>query len=126
MKTLSKLQNVKNMRFLISILTVMLAVALCSSLLVAQAPDRSKPPELGPTPSLKLPPIQHLKLSNGVQIVLMEKHEVPLMQIDLIVRTGSIMNPADKIGLASMTSSMIEISSSSRGAPASPSTQQAP
>ena len=31
-----------------------------------QTPDRSKPPVAGPAPSLKLPAIQKLKLSNGI------------------------------------------------------------
>ena len=65
----------------------------------AQKPDRSKPPELGPAPSLTLPPIQHLKLANGLPIVWMEKHQVPLVQINLIVKAGTANDPADQRGL---------------------------
>ena len=74
----------------------------------AQAPDRSKAPELGPPPTLKLPPIQRLQLSNGLPVVLMEKHELPLVQIDLLVKTGSAMDPAGKTGLASLTAAMLD------------------
>ena len=75
---------------------------------LAQAPDRSKPPELGSPPELKLPPVQHLKLSNGLPVVLMEKHDVPLVQIEVVVNTGVAMDPAGKIGLATMVASMLE------------------
>ncbi len=74
----------------------------------AQQPDRSKPPEPGPAPSLTLPKIQHLKLPNGLPIVLMEKHQVPLVQINLIVKAGTANDPADQRGLASITAAMME------------------
>src|SRR5262245_37519901 len=82
----------------------------------AQAPDRSKPPALGAQPSLKLPPIQHFKLSNGLPVVLMEKHTLPLVQINLLVKTGSAMDPAGKSGLASFTSEMMDEGAGSRNA----------
>ena len=43
------------------VLTLGLAV-LVSVPAFAQKPDRSKPPELGPAPSLKLPALQRFKL----------------------------------------------------------------
>ena len=86
---------------------------LCTSA-YAQKPDRSKPPELGPTPSLKLPAIQHLKLSNGLPVVLMEKHQVPLVQFSLLVKAGTAMEPADQRGLASITAAMMEEGAGSR------------
>ena len=86
----------------------LIVVLLSFGLVNAQVPDRSKPPELGAPPSMKLPQIQHLKLSNGLNIVLMEKHEVPLAQVELIVRAGSAMDPKNLSGLASMTASMME------------------
>lgn len=82
----------------------------------AQKPDRSKPPALGPTPSLQLPPIQHLKLSNGLPVVLMEKHQVPLLQFNLLVKAGTAMDPVDQRGLASMTAAMMEEGAGSRNA----------
>ncbi len=87
---------------------------VCS--LYAQKPDRSKPPKLGPTPSLSLPPIQHLKLSNGLPIVLMEKHQVPLVEFRLIVKGGTAMDPADENGLASMTAAMMQEGAGTRNA----------
>jgi predicted Zn-dependent peptidase len=84
--------------------------------LQAQVPDRSKAPELGPPPTLKLPPIQHFKLSNGLPVVLMEKHELSLVQIDLLVKTGAAMDPAGKNGLSSLTAAMLDEGAGSRNA----------
>lgn len=82
----------------------------------AQKPDRSKPPELGPPPSLQLPPIQRFTLSNGLSVVMMEKHQVPLVQVNMLVRAGTAMDPAGKRGLASMTAAMMEEGSGDRDA----------
>ncbi|MCI0693065.1 insulinase family protein [candidate division KSB1 bacterium] len=82
----------------------------------AQAPDRSQPPALGPSPALKLPPIQRFKLSNGLPVVMMEKRDVPLVQIDLLVKAGTAMDPAGKNGLASMVAAMLDQGAGSRNA----------
>ena len=66
---------------------------------------RRKP---GPPPALKLPPIQKQKLSNGLAVWIVEQHEVPLAQVNLIVRAGSAADPAGKFGVASMTANMLD------------------
>ena len=86
------------------------------SAVFGQKPDRTKPPRLGPSPSLKLPPIQHLKLPNDLPVLLMEKHQVPLVQIELIVFTGSTMDPPEMKGVASITAAMMDEGAGSRDA----------
>ena len=86
------------------------------SIAKTQAPDRSRPPPLGPPPSLTLPPIQRFKLSNGLHVVMMEKHEVPLVQINLLVKAGAVMDPIEKTGRASMTAAMMTEGAGSRNA----------
>jgi zinc protease len=91
-------------------LTRLLWIALLCLLPVAGVlaqPDRSSPPQPGPPPQLKLPPIRHFKLSNGMPVVLLEKHTVPLVQINLVILAGSCMDPEGKSGLASMTAAML-------------------
>ena len=63
----------------------------------AQAPDRSKPPAIGPAPALKLPAIQKTKLANGLPVWIVEQHEVPLAQVNLIVRSGSAADPRRQV-----------------------------
>ena len=84
--------------------------------LAAQQPDRSAPPKLGAPPTLTLPPIQELQLSNGVRVMLMEKHQVPVVQISVIVGVGTANDPADRIGLASMAGDMLDEGAGDRDA----------
>ena len=94
---------------------MLLAVALVLNARdVSAQPDRSGPPKLGPPPSLRLPPISHLALSNGIKVLLMEKHAVPLVQVDLVIRAGALMDPEGKTGLASMTAAMLTEGAGSR------------
>jgi len=51
----------------------------------ASAPDRSKPPALGPVRPLQLPPVQKLRLSNGLPVLVVELHEVPVVQVNVVV-----------------------------------------
>lgn len=74
----------------------------------AQGPDRSAPPKLPDPPELKLPEIQQFELSNGIKVYFMEKHEVPLMQLNVLVKTGSVNDPEDKSGIASLTMDMLD------------------
>jgi zinc protease len=81
-----------------------------------QAPDRSQPPSLGPRPDLKLPQIQKRALSNGLPVWLIESHEVPLAQVNLLVNAGSAEDPAGKFGAASLTAAMLDEGAGSRSA----------
>lgn len=73
----------------------------------AQAPDRTKPPVPGPPPSLTLPSIQKQQLSNGLSVWVVEQHEVPVAQVNLVVLSGSADDPAGKFGVANLTASML-------------------
>jgi len=112
-----------NSQFSLGVLKVVfaslaLAVTLAPALTVRaqDQPDRSKPPALGPTPQLKLPAIQKRALSNGVPIWLVEAHEVPLVQVSLLVKAGAGDDPAGKFGLASMTAAMLDEGAGKRSA----------
>ena len=85
-----------------------LVLVAASVTLAAQQPDRKQPPPLGPAPSLKLPTIQKQRLSNGLAVWIVEHHEVPLAQINLIVRSGSAADPIGKYGVGSLTAAMLD------------------
>src|SRR5262249_45843924 len=84
--------------------------------LLAQGPDRSNPPALGPAPTLKLPQIQKRQLANGLPVWIVELHEVPVVQANLIVMTGTADDPAGKFGIASLTAAMLTDGAGSRSA----------
>ena len=89
---------------------------VCTATVAAQKPDRAKPPAIGPAPSLKLPAIQKQKLSNGLAVWIIEHHEVPLAQINLIVRSGSAADPIGKFGIGSLAAAMLDEGAGSRSA----------
>jgi zinc protease len=89
-------------------------VALGVSVAAQQAPDRSHPPEVGPPPALHLPTIQKRQLANGMPVWLVELHEVPVVQVDLVVRRGAANDPTGKPGAASLTAAMLDEGAGSR------------
>ncbi len=95
-------------------LTFAAIVLTAAASLSAQGPDRSKPPATGPAPALTLPAIQKQRLSNGLQVWLVEQHEVPVAQVNLVVRSGSADDPAGKFGVASLTAAMLMEGAGSR------------
>lgn len=82
----------------------------------AQAPDRSKPPQSGPPPVLRLPAIQKRMLTNGLPVWIVERHEVPVVHVNLVVLSGTGDDPAGKFGVASLTASMLTEGAGSRSA----------
>ncbi|HEY2401466.1 MAG TPA: pitrilysin family protein, partial [Steroidobacteraceae bacterium] len=63
----------------------------------AAGADRSKLPTVGSPAPLKLPPLQRATLSNGLKVVLAERHAVPVVQLSLIVDAG---HAADSLALS--------------------------
>ncbi|HXG37637.1 MAG TPA: insulinase family protein, partial [Bacteroidota bacterium] len=100
----------------LSIVAVGAALLFTLPLVAQEKADRTRPPELGPPAALKLPPIQRFALSNGIPVVLMEKHNVPLVQVNLLINSGSAMDPAGKSGLASLTADMMDEGAGTRNA----------
>jgi zinc protease len=62
-----------------------------------------------PTGSLQFtPPVPtEFRLSNGLKVLLVERHKLPIVSASLVVLTGSGENPPDKPGLASFTAEML-------------------
>ena len=96
-----------------------LCVRLCAALgvvLPASRPiDRSRRRSVR-APALKLPAIQKSKLSNGLAVWIVEHHEVPLAQVNLIVRAGSAADPIGKYGVGSLTAAMLDEGAGTRSA----------
>jgi zinc protease len=56
---------------------------------------------------LQLPEYRKARLLNGMTLLLMEQHKLPLVSFDLILRSGSIADPAGAEGTASVTVSLL-------------------
>ena len=76
--------------------------------------DRTKPPELGPPPRVSLPPIVTRQLANGLKLMIVEQHELPLADFVLLVGSGGTAEPAGKTGAANLTAVMLREGTTTR------------
>jgi zinc protease len=93
------------------------ALALLSVQSVAPAQgtfDRTKPPQLGPPPRVALPPIVTRQLPNGLKLMIVEQHELPLADFVLLVGSGGTADPAGKTGIANLTAQMLREGTTTR------------
>ena len=82
----------------------------------SSGPDRSTPPVVGPPVELALPGIERSALSNGLDIWLVELHEIPLVQVNLLVLTGSGDDPPGRFGVADLMATMLDEGAGDRSA----------
>lgn len=66
--------------------------------------------------ALKLPPFKKLRLPNGLTLLLMEQHEVPIISFSFIIRAGSTSDPRGKEGTASATAALLRKGAKTRSA----------
>ena len=78
--------------------------------------DRSKPPALGKAESLNLPAMQKATLSNGLKVVLAERHAAPVVNLSLIVDAGYSSDSHELPGVASLTLAMLDEGTHKRNA----------
>ena len=77
--------------------------------------DRGKLPALSQTPALKLPPFQHDTLSNGLKLVLVERHGVPAVNFGLIFNAGRAADAGGRSGTAALALDMLDEGAGKRG-----------
>lgn len=65
---------------------------------------------------LKLPAYRKAKLPNGLTVLLMENHDVPLISFELVIKAGSTSDPAGAEGTASFAAAMLRRGTQSRSA----------
>jgi zinc protease len=70
--------------------------------------DRSKSPQTGAPPELKLPKLERATLSNGLQVILAERHEIPVVNFGLQVDAGYAADRFAAPGTASMTTTLLD------------------
>ena len=54
--------------------------------------DRSIMPDLGPTPRYAPPSFERRKLSNGLELRIVERHDLPIVTFDLVVKSGETLD----------------------------------
>jgi zinc protease len=80
------------------------AVVLPAGALSAQTVT---PPTAGPLRPYIFPAVEEFQLANGLRVILVQKHTVPVVEGRLILDAGSMREPAAKNGLASLTGALL-------------------
>lgn len=75
---------------------------------------RATRPVAGAAGHLALPVPKRFTLDNGLTVLLVEQHGLPLISADLVVLAGSDHNPPRQPGLASFTADMLDEGTASR------------
>jgi zinc protease len=81
-----------------------------------QTADRSKAPDIGQPPELRLPALQRATLSNGLKLVLAERHEIPVVNLALLVDSGYAADPAAAPGTATLVATLLNKGTKTRTA----------
>ena len=98
-------------------LALTLAVAAPCSAANAQKLDRNAVPKAGKSPTLRVPTWTKTKLSNGAELIVVEKHDLPLVALNIdFVGGATTFEPADKLGLAQFTGQMLSEGTKTRTA----------
>ncbi len=100
----------KRMRSPAALAMVVGVLVIISSVMTSSAGDLvlSDPRQMTFTSLEFAPPVpDRVVLENGMVVYLLEDHELPLVSLTATMRTGGWLDPADKVGLASLTGSLM-------------------
>ncbi len=64
--------------------------------------DRSVEPPYGPSPEVKIPAVWESKLSNGLRIFGIDQREVPLVQFEIVIDGGQLLEDINKVGVSNL------------------------
>jgi zinc protease len=69
-------------------------------------PDRTKPPAFAADKLFQAPSVQRAKLPNGLEILVMERHDVPKVAVEVRLKVGSMHAPPEKPAIASLAATV--------------------
>jgi zinc protease len=78
--------------------------------------DRSVLPALGENPVVKFPEVQRAALKNGLEVVLLERHSAPLVNMTLVVDAGYSSDAKGREGISSFALGLMDDGTTSRDA----------
>ena len=94
-------------------LALTLPVSALAAVPVAPPKTTAIPP-VGVTKSLNLPTVVERTLPNGLRLVILEDHRQPAVWMRLALPAGSIRDPQNKVGLATMTAGLLNKGTTTR------------
>lgn len=69
--------------------------------------DRTVEPPYGPAPAVQVPAVWETQLQNGLKVYGIENREVPLVEFNLIIDGGQLLEQLDKTGVANLTANLL-------------------
>ena len=78
--------------------------------------DRKQLPALGEAPDVAFPALQRAQLTNGLKVVLLERHSAPIVNVALAVDAGAASDTTAKAGAASLALDLLDKGSKTRDA----------
>lgn len=94
-------------------LSALFAVALVATSAFAQ---QVTPPAPAPPRQTRIPQAEERTLPNGLRVIVVPKHDVPLVSARLVIKTGSEADFANEAGLAQMTAALLTQGTKTRSA----------
>ncbi|MDI1240756.1 MAG: pitrilysin family protein, partial [bacterium] len=76
----------------------------------------AKLPKPGPNPKFALPAIEKTKLANGLEVWMVRQDELPIVSMNLVLKTGQASEPVGKTGVAGMVSTLLDDGTTKRSA----------
>jgi len=96
--------NIKRSKLLTCAVLLIMLISQVS--LFAQKGPKDKF-DFPPLHKIHIPKIHKAVLANGLELMFVEDHKFPTIDIRAMIKTGSIYDPADKVGLATITGKVI-------------------
>ena len=69
--------------------------------------DRTVEPEYGTAPSFVIPNIWETEISNGMRVYGIENNELPLVQFNIRIKGGLLLDDPNKVGVANLLATMM-------------------
>ena len=92
-----------------TVFKLLILIVVHLTFLVSTLAQAAEDPKTMTFPSIQFhpPKAERVTLSNGMVLYLLEDHELPLIRIEAMVKTGSLYEPFDKVGLAGLTGTVM-------------------
>ncbi len=87
----------------LSVITFILFTVFCT---LAQKPSETPPPPSQPR-SVNIPEVKEMTLPNGLKVVVVQRRNLPLVTVSLLIRSGADIEDDNQAGLANMTADLL-------------------
>ncbi|GBF81858.1 M16 family metallopeptidase [Aphanothece sacrum] len=111
-------KHLKRFRWLSLIVLTILLICTFRAPAIAQTPRHYTDLQFPTLPEIQIPKYERYTLDNGMIVYLMEDRQLPLIKGSAMIRTGSRLEPADKVGLADITGTVMRSGGTKKYPPA--------